>query len=380
VIVGESYDENGNSRAFKYTDAGGMASLGTLGGNNSSAYGVSADGSVIVGNSQIANGDSHAFIYNNTAENGPLVDFNNTLKALEVNSKQLNSLINAQNTMLAVSLNADCTIYGENNLCIGVGGRGALVSDPRTGQSAGNLQVGYKLNPNVRVGLFLDQGISNSSPNNYDVKSANPLAGLFAVYAPSGTNLGTQVKVSAAYSDNRTNITRNVLLNTEAGQGSSGITTQGAQLEVAYGFAANDKLVVSPFAGLRSTRVSRDAYTETSGASFLMRFNSTTQSATTAYVGAKVMGYVMPKVSVGASAGVEQDLHNNIDGYSGAINLLGDFSLPAPSTQRTRAFVSANSDYWIGSAQKISLGVYYNQQTLNDADGVTGLLSYTAGW
>jgi hypothetical protein len=325
------------------------------------------------------NSASHAFVYGAWA-NGGLVDVQNTYTALATNSYQLNSILNAQNTLLAVSLNYDCTVYGANNLCIGAGGRHTNVSGPSTSQTASNIQVGYKINPNVRVGIFLDQGLSNSSPNNYAVKNANPLAGLFVVYAPSGTNLGTQVKLSAAYSDNSVNITRTSLANTEAGQGSSSITTQGAQLEVAYGFEANDQLIASPFIGIRSTRVSRGAYTETSGASFPISYNSTTQSATTAYVGAKVMGHLSPKLTVGASVGVEQDIQNKIDGYSGSIYYLGDFNMVAPSLERTRAFVSANTDYWVANAQKISLGIYYNQQSLNSANGVTGMLSYTAGW
>ena len=380
VIVGYSYLTGDSAyHAFKYSGST-MLDLGTLvGGTFSSADSVSADGKVIVGYADVAGGTIHAFVYGAWA-NGGLVDVQNTYTALANSSYQLNSLLNAQNTALAVNLNSDCTVYGANNVCVGVGGRHTNVSGPSTSQTAGNIQVGYKINPNVRVGIFLDQGLSNSSPNNYAVKNANPLAGLFAVYAPSGTNLGTQIKLSAAYSDNSVNINRTALANTEAGQGSSSITTQGAQLEVAYGFEANDQLIASPFIGIRSTRVSRSAYTETSGASFPISYNSTTQSATTAYVGAKVMGHLSPKLTVGASVGVEQDIQNKIDGYSGSIYYLGDFNMVGPSVDRTRAFVSANTDYWIANAQKISLGIYYNQQSLNSANGVTGMLSYTAGW
>lgn len=49
VVVGVSDDGNGG-RAFRWTQAGGMTSLGTLnGGNDSLAYSVSSDGSVVVG-------------------------------------------------------------------------------------------------------------------------------------------------------------------------------------------------------------------------------------------------------------------------------------------------------------------------------------------
>ncbi|MBU3635347.1 autotransporter domain-containing protein [Polynucleobacter sp. es-GGE-1] len=384
VIVGDS-DITGNSayHAFKYS-GGVMSDLGTLGGTYSRAYGVSADGSVIVGGSNIA-GDkaTHAFVYRVADDGGGgggvMVDVPNTYSALATNSYQLNSLLNAQNTALAVNLNSDCTVYGANNVCVGVGGRYTNVSSPTTSQTAGNIQLGYRFDPSFRAGVFLDQGISNTTPNNYTVKNSQPLAGLFAVYAPSGTNLGVQVKASAAYSSNGVNVTRTTLANTESGQGTSTMTTQGAQLESAYGFAVGNSWVASPLIGVRATSVVRNSYTETAGATFPITYNSVTQSATTAYAGAKVMGYVTPTVSVGASAGVEQDLNSSMSNYSGSIYYLGAFSLAAPSIQKTRPFVSANADYWIEKNQRVSLSTYYNQQSLNTSNGITAMLNYIIG-
>jgi probable HAF family extracellular repeat protein len=62
VVVGSARLANNDSRAFRWTD-GIMSDLGTLGGNTSYAYGVSADGSVVVGTARLANGDSRVFIY-----------------------------------------------------------------------------------------------------------------------------------------------------------------------------------------------------------------------------------------------------------------------------------------------------------------------------
>jgi len=378
VIAGQSYIAgNSATHAFKYVGTT-MTDLGTLGGTNSYAQAVSADGKVIVGYSDLAGGGHHAFVYN-TSANGSLVDVSNTYSALSTNSYQLNSLLNAQNTALVVNLNSDCTVYGANNVCVGVGGRYTNVSSPTSSQTAGNVQVGYRFDPSFRAGVFLDQGISNTTPNNYTVKNSQPLAGLFAVYAPSGNNLGLQVKASAAYSSNGVNITRTTLSNTEAGQGTSTMTTQGAQLESAYGFAVGDSWVASPLAGIRATSVVRNGYTETAGATFPITYNSVTQSATTAYVGAKVMGYVTPTVSVGVGAGVEQDLSSSISNYSGSIYYLGNFSLTAPSITQTRPFVSANADYWVEKNQRVSLGAYYNQQSLNTSNGITTMLTYTIG-
>ena len=54
VVVGEAANAGGFRRAFRWTQAGGMQDLGTLGGGNQTAiaWGVSADGSVVVGESE----------------------------------------------------------------------------------------------------------------------------------------------------------------------------------------------------------------------------------------------------------------------------------------------------------------------------------------
>ncbi|WP_194288143.1 autotransporter domain-containing protein [Agrobacterium tumefaciens] len=61
VIVGDSRLASGSERIFRWTEANAMQDLGTLGGDFSIAKAVSADGSVIVGDSWLASGSRHAF-------------------------------------------------------------------------------------------------------------------------------------------------------------------------------------------------------------------------------------------------------------------------------------------------------------------------------
>jgi probable HAF family extracellular repeat protein len=61
VVVGVTWNAAGQRRAFRWTAAAGMEDLGTLGGRESEAYGVSADGSVVVGWADNAAGQQRAF-------------------------------------------------------------------------------------------------------------------------------------------------------------------------------------------------------------------------------------------------------------------------------------------------------------------------------
>lgn len=60
VAVGTARTNGVGSRAFRWTAASGIEQLVGLGGTNSLAHAVSADGNVIVGASDLANGDQHA--------------------------------------------------------------------------------------------------------------------------------------------------------------------------------------------------------------------------------------------------------------------------------------------------------------------------------
>lgn len=70
TIVGDAYLNSTQFHAFRWdTTTQTLQDLGTLGGNNSVAYDTNADGSVIVGAAQLLNGNWRAFLWNGTMHN-----------------------------------------------------------------------------------------------------------------------------------------------------------------------------------------------------------------------------------------------------------------------------------------------------------------------
>lgn len=61
VVVGSATVLAGHHHAFRWDSVAGLQDMGTLGGNSSTAVAVSADGNVIVGNASLANGDISVF-------------------------------------------------------------------------------------------------------------------------------------------------------------------------------------------------------------------------------------------------------------------------------------------------------------------------------
>ena len=381
VIVGFSgIADNTATRAFKVV-AGVMTDLGTLGGTSSFATGVSANGDVIVGSSETANGETHAFIYRQVFAEGSnpfpaLIDVPNTYAAFVINAGQLTGLLNARHAVLGFALHDECNSYSVRNVCVSVGGRNSRV-EGGFADTAAQLQLGYRLSPQWRIGGSLDQGISTSTPGNYVVNRSQPLVALYAAYSPTGTPAGLQLKVSVAQGSDDVGITRSVLANTEAGHGNSALTAKGVQLEAGWGWTFGRWQAMS-FAGAKDTRLSRGAYAESSGADFPVSYQAVRQSATTAYAGVQASSALGTNLIASLRGGVEQDLHRNQDPYLGTIEFLGPFAVAAPTVQRTRGFVSISGAYRLTPTQQLSVGVHYSQQPLQDANGVTVALRYTA--
>jgi outer membrane autotransporter protein len=242
----------------------------------------------------------------------------------------------------------------------------------------------YRLDPTVRVGAWIDQNL-NTQNSNIRMSNAKPMLGAFGVYSPSGDNTQWQVKAAASYVEKDLDITRQQLLNTEAGNGKTSFKGLAAQLEVAYGFAGIlSNAVLSPVAGIRYYSGRANDYTEesTSSVQAPISYNKVREIAGMAFTGLKLEGNLAQQFRYNLSAGVETDIKRNNPTYSGTSSIYGltSFSLQGNSSPRdTRGYASVGASYLIDKTQSINFGVYYRQDQFKKVESVSTVLTYTVG-
>ncbi|QWD79435.1 hypothetical protein ICV01_07265 [Polynucleobacter sp. MWH-Spelu-300-X4] len=318
-------------------------------------------------------------------------DYVNTTVSLNDNYEQIRSVFASESSALMNGLNYDCSLFGENNICLNLGGRISYVYNKLDGfdghspMTTSALLIGaYRVDPTLRVGAWVDQDL-HTQGGNVKVSNSNPMFGIFGVYYPSGNNTEWQVKLAASYVDKNIDITRKQLLNTEPGHGKTSYQGVAALAELAYGF---DRVVpdsvVSPFIGFKNVNGSMGAYAESASASVQVpvTYAKYSQWATMAYGGLKFDGNLDPKVKYSASVGVDTDIKHNDPSYSGTSNIYGlsSFNLaPSTAARHTRSFATLGFSYMLEKNESVYLGGSYRQDQFKGISSLSGMLIYTVG-
>lgn len=128
-----------------------------------------------------------------------------------------------QNSVLANSFSYDCNVFGANNVCVSAGGRNTQVQAANgLNNTSALLIAAYRPHPNYRIGAYADQNLSvNNAGSTVNLGNNTPLIGLFGAWNERLDGMGAEVKVSAAYGQKNTTVTRQVVGTSEAGSGSS---------------------------------------------------------------------------------------------------------------------------------------------------------------
>ena len=285
-----------------------------------------------------------------------------------------------QNTVLVNSFSYDCNLFGANDICVSTGGRYTTVS-PEGKDSAAVLIGAYRVNDHVRIGGWVEHELS-STGGTVKLSNNTPSVGLFGAWSQRTDGTGAEVKATVATGSRDATVARSVVGTSEAGTGSSTLTSRGAELKAKYGFEVSKDVIVTPYAGVRYTQNNMGGYTETTSAAVTapLTYDALNTNATTALAGVGASYKVTPKTTVFGSAGVESDVRVNSGTYTASgIDGLTSINFNAdPVKTRPTAMVGASYD--VAKNQRVAVTGTYRQEAFQNVSSKTVFATYTVGF
>ena len=311
-------------------------------------------------------------------------DPNDTQASMQYQASQLRSAFNTQTVAANFALNYDCNVFDVKGMCISAGGRYTTIDNPGINNSAAVVTLGYKVNPNIRIGAYLDQNINISKPTGIDISNNTPLMGLYALWNKEQSGLGYQLRVANTYQDKDVTSTRTVFNTSEAGSGKSSLKSQSYLAELSYAFQYEDKTLVRPYFGLRYTHLKQDGYTEatTDAVTDPLTLAALRDKSATALLGVKVNRSLTDKATLTAQLGLEQDVHHKVGNYL-ATDLNGsDLTAIAfnSNIKRTRPVASIGAFYDVTKTQRASATINYQQLPFQSTGSATAYVNYMIGF
>lgn len=371
VVVGY-VDTNNGSRAFHWHEEDGLTELGLLeGGSYSYAFSVSDDGSIVAGQGNSAEG-TRGWVW----RGGPMLDHENTMTQIASNAfEQANAMSDLGQSVegiLGQELIPGAVQGGP------VGGRvstqGAAARAPYalrfslgasdgdgSASKVGGVSAALALEEsNLVLGGYLGLANEDGDLAGLDVDGTLIAGGLWLRGNPGGA--GLTWKVGASHIGGDATILRDAsLASTEAGFGDSKLSATSLQAEIGYGMDRG-AMRITPFAGLRHTKVSRDGYTETNAVSFPLTYDAYDQSWTVARLGVHADMAAGARGQLRLSGGLDVDLDRSTDPVTGTSALPGMTTFSVAGSQVThdvRGFAQARYVHGLGNGQAfdVSLGM-----------------------
>jgi probable HAF family extracellular repeat protein len=375
IVVGVSSSSAGN-RAFRWvadgtgSSGGTMQNLGTLtGGTESAAFGVNADGSIVVGSSSIGSGNKRAFIWRNQIQ-----DFEALLISFPLAADDMASAAQQQQDRTFFALQQTCLAEDGRNCMMSTlllnsdGSTDNVGSGSQTSADA-MLTYGRGLSDTTTLGFTLGLGTSDLRNNGFDM-DVTVMAAIWMRYSETGSNRrGWQGEVALGWSSATGEINRGRgLTDVPVSYGDAGLDTQIAHASLGYGFMTPTGWLLTPAVGLTQFRTTRGTYAET-GKGFNASYDRLTLERTTVSFELQTERDLNDASRLLLGVGITHDL------YAEPVTLTGTSDVPGMTTlgvngtlskNATRAFLSAGYTYDLSDDRMFSTALALAQPDFGD--------------
>lgn len=244
-----------------------------------------------------------------------------TFLSLVTQERGLVQMMTLQASRLVNTVENDCAQFDAQGFCMSFRMRGGLGGGFEEG--AGIFILSKRVGDHLRAGFFADHVIAAREPMGFKVKDQRPTFGGFVGYTQTGGSEGYHAKVAVAYHSGLLTSSREIILTSEPGSGTSALVGYAVRGEVAHtSLIAN--ILVTPFGALRHLQVMRDAYTETAIAGLVeapLSLNQSRLTLTSAIAGVRIEGRVTARLGYQASISGEYDALRRVSAMSGTSNI-----------------------------------------------------------
>jgi hypothetical protein len=305
-----------------------------------------------------------------------------TMSSLRAAAQGLRGAFGIQTAYLNPGLSYDCALFDSRGLCVAASGRDTAVQGSDAGATSGVLTLAYRLHPNLRVGGYLEQTLGTRSDPSVSMHRGNPDLGLFAVWNQNSDGAGLQVRLAHRQGRKDVDLTRPTVAGSEPGSGTADLITRGTQLTLSHAMQLNDTWRLSPYAGVRATRIERGAYDERASASVTtpLSYGALKERATVLLLGSQVSARLAPRFTLTGFAGIDHDLSRKTTDFSATgLTALQPFQF-ADNPKRSRPVASLGAIYDVDKTRQVSVQWVYRKEPFATAATRSLLATYSAGF
>lgn len=372
VVVGSAVkdmpdtDSGFEMRAFRWdADSGNMIDLGSLLADNSGwsrAYAVSADGSVVVGQSEAYHKDGYIAIHGRPfIWRTVMQDYENLLLSYGQLANDTELAVSQQQMAVDRLMAQGCFAAGGAS-CFGIGGdltrtaNSSETGDNTRGNGTVSLHFGHGLNDHLTLGGTVALGGTELGSNAFDMDRTAAVS-LWADFSQGGAaRTGLQMHAAVGWAEETGSVVRGRGLQgvTQAG-GEANVITKAVEASVAYGIAQNSWLI-TPKLSVAHFRTSRSAHVD-AGSDFDSRYDALSVSRTVARLSVTGERDLSDKDHLSLSAGVARDLDNDRVSLTGMSELANMDTLAIDSTLKrneVRSFAEARYTHDLGRDRSVT--------------------------